>query len=683
MSKAHNQKHTKQKPVRKEAGPVPAGKARQAGFHSPSWKAGIAASLTLLILAFLLYGKSINYGYVLDDSIVITDNIYTTRGIKGIPDLLSKETFEGYFKQKKILVEGGRYRPLSLITFATEWSLFAKEKKDQKGLPMRDNAGSALREGNPHISHFFNILLYGLTGALIYFLLFILFRQEKGKQWWWNIPFAGALLFILHPIHTEAVANIKGRDEILALLLSLLALYCSIRYIQASTASRKFLYLFLSGIFFFLGLLSKENAITFLAIIPLTIYFFTPAKTAANFRTAIPLLVAVFIYMLMRMNAIGPANSGKEITNLMNNPFYGMSFGDKYATIFYTLILYFKLLIFPSPLTIDYWPFHIPQMHWYDLTVIFSFVFYVILAVIAWMGFKRKSVISYCILFFLITLSVTSNIFFPIGSFMNERFIYMSSLAFCILVAFLLVRVMPEFTGSLQGKINYAGMILLAVFSTGFILKTFQRVPDWKDEISLNSSAVSVSRNSARANCFMGVAIYRHEYLPKWEAVKNKQATPGISGLKADTLQLLTMADSINHYLNKAINIYPEYYSALSMKCGIAAELFKLREYDLGKLLAVYDTLLNTGEEIPFIKEFTSYLPSLVSQELLATEPAAHARALSDATMLKDFFMKAYHYYSDIRADKQKSREYLRLAAQVLPDDPLVREALDRERMTK
>ena len=84
----------------------------------------------------------------------------------------------------------------------------------------------------PGLSHLINIILYGLTGLLLFRVLNMMFRKRKPSVWWLSIPFLTSLLFIAHPIHSEAVANIKGRDEIMALLLSLATLYAVLRYMD-------------------------------------------------------------------------------------------------------------------------------------------------------------------------------------------------------------------------------------------------------------------------------------------------------------------------------------------------------------------------------------------------------------------------------------------------------------------
>jgi len=155
--------------------------------------------LLIFAFAFLLYANTLTHDYTQDDAIVIYDNMFTTKGFSGIPGILKYDTFFGFFKVegKDKLVAGGRYRPLTLVMFAVEYAIFGK---------------------SPFIGHLGNVLLYGLLGIVLYLLLLKLFRARE------DIPLAAllalvtTLLFIAHPIHTEVVANIKGRDEIMTLL---------------------------------------------------------------------------------------------------------------------------------------------------------------------------------------------------------------------------------------------------------------------------------------------------------------------------------------------------------------------------------------------------------------------------------------------------------------------------------
>ena len=157
--------------------------------------------------------------------------------------------------------------------FALEWQLFKKPKRDASGSVMKDASGATIYEGSPWIGHLLNSLLYGLTGIVMYLLLLQILVPRFGKDFACFVALVTSFLFIAHPIHTEAVANIKGRDEIMTLLGSLAALYYSWR---AHTEKKPSFNIF-AALIFFMALLSKENAITFLAVVPMTYFFFSKA----------------------------------------------------------------------------------------------------------------------------------------------------------------------------------------------------------------------------------------------------------------------------------------------------------------------------------------------------------------------------------------------------------------------
>ena len=190
--------------------------------------------ILLFVLAFGLYLNTLPYGYVLDDKIVITENQFTKNGLSGIPDILTTDAFVGFYGKEKNLVAGKRYRPLSIVTFAIEYQFFGKA---------------------PFVSHLINVLLYAFTCLLLYQLMKRMFPDRKGNPWFLTTPFIISLIFVVHPLHTEAVANIKGRDELLALLASLGALHYTLKWLDKEQLK----YLILSAICLFVGLFAKEK----------------------------------------------------------------------------------------------------------------------------------------------------------------------------------------------------------------------------------------------------------------------------------------------------------------------------------------------------------------------------------------------------------------------------------------
>lgn len=475
-----------------------------------------------ILFAFILYGQTLSYDYALDDSIVIKKNEFTKKGVAGIPDILTNDTFVGFFGKKKNLVAGGRYRPLSLVTFAIEVELF--------GL-------------RPGISHFINILLYALTVILIFNILTRLFRDYQTKFWYFSIPFLTSLIYLAHPIHTEVVANIKGRDEIMTLLGSLLAMWYTLKYLDF----KKLKYLLYSFIAFFLAFLSKENTITFLAIIPFAVVFFTHHKLKDTIVAMVPLLVASIIFLIIRQNILG-SFSTPVARELMNNPFLNASGSEKYASIFYTLLLYLKLLIFPHPLTYDYYPKQIPIIGWDDWRAITSLLIYIALLVIASIGLykalfknQRNNVIAFSIWFFLASLSVVSNLVFPVGTFMNERFIFISSFSFALILAWLISEKLRLKIENLA-KYKRVASILVVILLFSYTVKSVTRNTAWKDDPTLFTTDVETSTESAKGNA-AAAAIYRERAEKSQNPDERKK-----------NYEL-----AIKHF-SKATEIYPEYF---------------------------------------------------------------------------------------------------------------------------
>jgi len=564
MASSKKQQKAQKQPVKRAARSTPT-VPYQYPWQESFWKSNMWAAILLVILSVALYLPAIQYDFVLDDKIVYSENNFVKKGLSGVWEIFSTESFQGYFGEQKDLVVGARYRPLSIVTFAVEHHFF--------GL-------------NPKVGHVGNIIFYALSVLLVFRVLFLMFPGTKDQMWYLSLPFLASVLFVTHPLHVEVVANIKGRDEILTMMGAFGALYFSFRYLKSNQPIQ----LIFSGLSFFLGLLAKENAITFLAIIPASIYFFTKASSRQHLKVFLPLIVVTLVYLIIRYQIIGYfLSSGKPVVNLMNNPFIEMNGSERLATIFYTLGIYLKLLFFPHPLTHDYYPYHIPIMNWGKPGSIISIGIYLALGVYALIGFRRKQVLSYLIFFYIATLSIVSNLFFPVGTFMNERFIFISSIAFCILLPWLAINKVP---GLRWKEISVAGLMVIAIYVAGFSYKTIDRLPAWKNGFTLNSEAIKVSKNSARANVFMSTAYF--------EQYKESN----------DPEEKRRLLDVAQPFVDRALEIHPSYSDGLTMLSGIAAERFR----DDGQMEPLLDALFRVGQHRPGHTFFNQYLDYLGGQ---------------------------------------------------------------------
>jgi len=484
------------------------------------------------------------YDYALDDKIVITHNAFTTEGVAGIPKLLSTDFLVGFLGEGKSLVAGSRYRPLSLVTFALEWQLLGRA---------------------PWLSHLVNALLYGLTGIVLCLVLARLFPPGTASPFW-NVPVVATAVFLAHPVHTEVVANIKGRDEILSLLGGLGALALTFRLFRGGTAKHAVL----AGLLLLLGLLGKETAVTFLAVIPLAVWCFGPAGVGRSLKVSTACFAAAAVYLLLRLAAVGGTATAPPPPELMNDPFLGATLAQRLATVAYTTGLYLKLLVVPHPLTHDYYPYHVPLVGWGDPRALLSLA--VILSLAAWTAvhLPRRHPLAFCALFFAFTFLPVSNLLVGVGTFMNERFLYAPSVGFALAVGYLAVR-------GTQGARRPAFLrpvargVVLAALSL-FALGTLLRNPAWRNDETLALTDVGTSSGSAKANMAAGLAL-----VSRAEAA----ATP------AERQPLLERATG---YLHRSLAIYPRYLQSMDV-LGTAYFLAG----DADSSLAAYTACLDAG----------------------------------------------------------------------------------------
>ena len=484
------------------------------------WSNAPMHRILLVCIAFLLYANTLNHEYTQDDAIVIYDNMFTTKGVSGFSGILTNDTFYGFFKEegKAKLVSGGRYRPLTLLMFALEWQIFGN---------------------NPFIGHLFNLLYFALLVLILYELLALLFKQKMDVQKRYLLSFIAALIFAVHPIHTEVIANIKGRDEIISLLFSLLTFWFVLKAID-----RNKIILMLPGmVFFLLGMLSKENAITFLAVIPLGVFLFRDISIKKNLFLTSGLLISAIVFLLIRTNVLGLDFGGKSL-ELMNNPFLKIegskyvdfSFQEKISTIIFTLGKYIQLLLFPHPLTHDYYPRQISIMSFSDWRVMLSFMAYLGMVIFGFVKMKKFPVIAFGIFFFIMTISIVSNILFPIGTNMSERFIFMPSVGFALIAAWLLIQ--------LKEKRSWLFSFILITVITLFSAKTFTRNMVWKNDFTLFTTDVKTSGNSAKVLNAAGGSLVT-------EAIREQNPQK----------QEKMLREAVG-YLKRAIEIHPNYKNA-------------------------------------------------------------------------------------------------------------------------
>ena len=496
----------------------------------------------LVLLGFILYANSFNNEYALDDGIVIQKNDYVQQGFRGIPKILSTDAYDSFYRQMhaKQQLSGGRYRPLSVVTFAIEQQLFGSKAKDK---PAADVA---------FVRHLVNVLLYILSViVLLYFLRNFIFKNNP------LIAFISCLIFLIHPIHTEVISNVKSRDEILSFLFIILTFISLLRYHE----KKEIKHLFYGLIFYFLAFLSKEYAITLLLLIPMLLYIVKSFTIKESLISTIPFLVIAIVYLIIRFSIVGKGGT-IENPDVLNNPFKFATTPEKWATKIELLNHYLRLLFYPNPLSSDYSYNTIPYTNFGNGWVWMSILIHLSMISATIILFFRRNILAFALAFYLLHLFLVSNLLMDLGATMGERLVYHSSFGFAVMIAVLMVRLASPYKPSTAGRLRVASFIGIAF---GFFITAWcaviiiERNAEWKNDTSLFIADAQTVPNSALVNGNAGKA-----YIDLSEKPENKS-------------QEEELIKKAIYHLSKSVSIHKEYVNGY-LNLGVA--YFKLKDYD-------------------------------------------------------------------------------------------------------
>ncbi|HLX90428.1 MAG TPA: tetratricopeptide repeat protein [Puia sp.] len=469
------------------------------------------------MLSFALYINTIRNEYALDDGLVIIRNEYVQEGLGGISDILTKDAYDSYYRQLNNTnqLKGGRYRPLSILTFAIEQEFMGAPDQDSVEANMNhiiqfgmnpDQRNRVIHE--MHIRHFFNIIWYTLCVlALLYFLRYIVFRNNP------IVAFVAAIIFTVHPIHTEVVANVKSRDEIMSLLFICLTFIGTFKYQELG---KKWIYA-AALLSYFLALLSKEYAITLVILLPLSLYLFNRNSISRSMATFVPFLIPIAAYLYLRLQTSVSASETAD-TEVLNNPYLYASAADTLATKIATSFNYLRLLIFPHPLSADYSYNSIPYKNFSSPLVWLSLLVHLGLLAAMLRFFPRiqgtatlkgsgkreaqltdyRSILCFGIAFYLFNLLLICNIFFNIGGTMGERLIFHSSVGFAIAAGFLICRGFELIKEKRARRFLFIPTMAIIILLSGY--KTISRNAEWKNDETLFSADLKTVPNSVLVN---------------------------------------------------------------------------------------------------------------------------------------------------------------------------------------
>ncbi len=491
----------------------------------------VRAFLLCLVLVAVCYSNSLSNAFILDDVLIVAAN-ERIRHIQPFHFLL-----QPYWGD---LNHAGIYRPLTIFSFSLEYPLWHVWAPGYRAV---------------------NLLLHALNGWFVYLLAYGILGSPLAAV-------GSAVVYVIHPVQTEAVVSLVGRSELLAAALCF----------TAWLAFRKGRTVW-SAVAYLLAVLAKESAITFPAIVVLETALTSGGiqKIRESWRRFASLATVGIAYLGLRwyvLGGLGIPRNGQYLNG-------SLTMFQRWMTSGRVFIQYFRLLVAPIHVTGDYDFDSVPLAGlsawdaWLGLTlVLFCIVIGLALA-------KKKPVVTFGILFFFVTLLPVSNWIMPIALLMAERFLYTPVLGFALLAGFGWATIPHARVRHLAA----AGVVAVAVMlciAHNYI---------WQDTFTFHENVVRSIPSNARARLGYGFALLRldraEEAKAQFEAGLRimPSSAPLLAGLARTTMRIEGHCDHVRPLLLRAFSIQPGHWQSLWVlgdclrmegKTDLAEESYKL-----------------------------------------------------------------------------------------------------------
>jgi tetratricopeptide (TPR) repeat protein len=432
---------------------------------SPRWP------LLCALVAVLVHWRAFGNGFALDDVRLVESN----------PAIESLAHLPKLFVEPYWSVAGehyGIFRPLTIASYALN---------------------RALTGAGPMGFHIVNVLLHACVAALAWSAL-----RRAGTHY--GTALLGGGLFAVLPIHTEAVANVAGRAELLAALFVLAAWLAHRRSSEAGAAALRWR-LAAAGLYF-AAILSKEGA-----VLAPVLFFADDALRGREPGRRRALLFAPYAAALagmlaLRVLALG-IHQAAEDTIRLDNPAAAAGAWPRVLTALWVQLKYLGLCLVPRHLVSDYSFDAIPVARSVaDPRVLGGIVFVAgLVAAVAW-GWRQSRPIALAALVWIIFFLPSANLLFPTGTIMAERLAYLPSLGLCLaaghLGAAFAARERPAGTVRAR-RIGVAALAVVVVL--GFGARTWARIPDWRSNLALALADVATTPGSAKLQAGAGIFL--------------------------------------------------------------------------------------------------------------------------------------------------------------------------------
>ena len=447
------------KPVDRQSGRAgPTGSRGDRGLTVRQW------SIIVCMAAVAIYIQTLSHGFAFDDVMEVAHN-QQLRSVIQLPKIFMSTAWAGSGWDIQL------YRPMTMASYVVNYCI--------AGL-------------SPWSYHAVNILLHTLVTLLV-FRIALLWGFTRTAAGW------GALLFAVHPIHVEAVANVTGRKELLVAAFTLTMLLIHHRALRDGGRV-----LALAPLAFAAAMFSKETGVMALGLVLLQDRFVPRPPESNLFRSRQKRLYVVYgllllTYLLIRYAVVG--RFGVANIPVFDNPTVAVSWPRQWMTAITVVGRGLGLLIAPVTLSPDYSYRVIPVV----LTPLAPAFLLTVAGLIAigfatWVARRSVALGWFMVGWYGLTLLPASNLLWPIGTIFGERLLYLPSVAFCLFAGYLLAN------GWGPSRLS-TFPIILGVVLVALGLRTISYAAVWKDDLTLFTAAVQAAPDSTKVHLKLGDAL--------------------------------------------------------------------------------------------------------------------------------------------------------------------------------
>lgn len=419
--------------------------------------------LLILAIAFLLYSNTLDNKFLYDDDNFFVRNVYTKEW-KYLPNIFSENVIAGSGLMSNY------YRPILSLSFLIDYKLW--------GL-------------SPIGYHISNILMHAITAFLACLLINRIIKN-------WRISLLSSIVYLAHPLQTEAVTYVTGRADPLSALLALSSMLLFLHAAE-NFNFKKYSYLSFSLLFFILAILSREVFIVLPFLLALYLICFNEKRISKNslwkaFAAILPYLIVLGFYVAIRLTMLNFSNT----LNFYNEPnIFTENVWYRILTFLSVLLEYFKLILFPIHLNFE--REHQIFTDFLNPAIIFSFSILLIIAYLMHRSWRNDKAVFFGFSWFFITLFPVSNIIALVNGIIYEHWLYVPLIGIAAILGHFIKKVLE----SHYFNKDYIRIIAAFVAVTAIVslcVRTYVRNDDWQDALIFYQKTIKDAPNSVRLN---------------------------------------------------------------------------------------------------------------------------------------------------------------------------------------